>query len=80
MTRHSQAFPASSRPNDTIVNDAPPFPVGSRVWLKRAQHGSEGTVVRLVAGKVFVMWPGLYRLHQHNPSALVLAAEKEEKR
>jgi hypothetical protein len=34
--------------------------------------------MKLVAGKVFVMWPGLYRLRAHNPSALVLAAEKEE--
>jgi hypothetical protein len=56
-----------------------PFPIGSKVWLRRAQYGMAGTVVRLVRGRVVVLWPGERRLFQHRPDALVLASDDEER-
>jgi hypothetical protein len=56
------------------------FPVGARVLLRRSPYGTPGRVVRVVRGRVAVLWPGIYRLGLHSPAALVLAPEEEDRR
>jgi hypothetical protein len=50
------------------------------VLLRRAPRGSPGTVVRVVRGRLAVLWPGLHHVSLHSPAALVLAEGKEESR
>jgi hypothetical protein len=56
----------------------PPFPVGAKVWLRRSPHGAPGRIVKVVRGKLVVLWPGHWRPSLDSPANLVLAVEEED--
>jgi hypothetical protein len=41
-----------------ISKSEPPFPVGAQVWLRRAQRGASGKIVKVVRGKLGMRWQG----------------------